>query len=129
MTEIAPIPKMPLAAKLRYRTEAAAFFTFIGFFRLFGLDGASAIGGWIGRNILYRTGTSQRGRDNLRKAYPEKSDAEIETILLEMWDNLGRTIAEYAHLDKLSMHGADPRLGVAGFDVLDTALAAGKGVM
>ena len=129
MTEIAPIPKMPLATMLRYRAEAAAFFTFIGFFRLFGLDGASAIGGWIGRNILYRTGTSQRGRDNLKKAYPEKSDAEIETILVEMWDNLGRTVAEYAHLDKLSMHGADPRLGVAGYDVLDKALAAGRGVM
>ena len=70
MTEIAPIPKMPLAMMLRYRAEAAAFFTFIGFFKLFGLDGASAIGGWIGRNILYRTRTSQRGRDNLKNAYP-----------------------------------------------------------
>lgn len=120
---------MPLAAKLRYRTEAAAFFTFIGFFRLFGLDGASAIGGWIGRNILYRTPTSQRGRDNLKKAYPEKNAAEIEAILLEMWDNLGRTIAEYAHLDKLSMFGPDPRLSADGIDVAKKALATGKGVM
>lgn len=129
MTEIAPIPKMPLMATLRYRAEAAVFFTFIGFFRLFGLDGASAIGGWIGRNILYYTPTSRRGRDNLKRAYPEKSKAEIEAILLEMWDNLGRTIAEYAHLDKLSMFGPDPRLSADGIDIAKKALATGKGVM
>jgi KDO2-lipid IV(A) lauroyltransferase len=129
MTEIAPIPKMPLATMLRYRAEAAGFFTVIGFFKLFGLDGASAIGGWIGRNILYRTRTSQRGRDNLKKAYPEKSDSEVEAILLEVWDNLGRTIAEYAHLDKLSMHGPDPRLQVANIKIVDDAMASGKGVM
>jgi KDO2-lipid IV(A) lauroyltransferase len=129
MSEIAPIPKMPFATMLRYRVEAAVFFAFIGFFKLFGLDGASALGGWLGRNIFYRTRTSQRGRDNLQKAYPEKSGAEIEAILLEMWDNLGRTVAEYAHLDKLSMHGPDPRLQVANLEIVDKAVASGKGVM
>ena len=129
MSEIAPIPKMPLPTMLRYRAEAAAFFTLIGFFKLFGLDGASEMGGWIGRNIFYRTRTSQRGRDNLQKAYPEKSGAEIEAILLEMWDNLGRTVAEYAHLKKLSMRGPDPRLAVANLDIVDQAVASGKGVL
>jgi KDO2-lipid IV(A) lauroyltransferase len=129
MSEIAPIPKMPFATMLRYRAEAAVFFTFIGFFRLFGLDGASALGGWLGRNVFYRTRTSQRGRDNLQKAFPEKSSAEIEAILLEMWDNLGRTVAEYAHLDKLSMHGPDPRLQVADIHYVDEAMASGKGIM
>jgi KDO2-lipid IV(A) lauroyltransferase len=129
MSEIAPIPKMPFATMLRYRVEAAVFFAFIGFFKLFGLDGASALGGWLGRNIFYRTRTSQRGRDNLQKAYPEKSSAEIEAILLEMWDNLGRTVAEYAHLDKLLMHGPDPRLQVANLEIVDKAVASGKGVM
>jgi KDO2-lipid IV(A) lauroyltransferase len=41
------------------------------------------------------------GRDNLRAAYPEKSDAEIETILSGVWDNLGRVAAEFVHLDEL----------------------------
>ena len=30
------------------------------------------------------------GRGNLRRAFPEKSDAEIEKILAGVWDNLGR---------------------------------------
>jgi KDO2-lipid IV(A) lauroyltransferase len=41
------------------------------------------------------------GRDNLRAAFPEKSDADIETILRGVWDNLGRVAAEIAHLDHI----------------------------
>jgi len=46
------------------------------------------------------------GRDNLKAAFPEKSDAEIETILRGVWDNLGRVAAEFAHIDRL--HIEDP---------------------
>jgi KDO2-lipid IV(A) lauroyltransferase len=41
------------------------------------------------------------GRENLRAAFPEKSDAEIETILRGVWDNLGRVGVEIAHLDHI----------------------------
>ena len=43
------------------------------------------------------------GRDNLRAAFPEKSDAEIEKILAGVWDNLGRVAAEFAHLDEFAI--------------------------
>jgi Kdo2-lipid IVA lauroyltransferase/acyltransferase len=41
------------------------------------------------------------GRQNLRAAFPDKSAAEIETILRGVWDNLGRVGAEIAHLDHI----------------------------
>jgi len=41
------------------------------------------------------------GRANLVAAFPEKSAAEIETILGGVWDNLGRVAAEFAHIDRL----------------------------
>jgi Kdo2-lipid IVA lauroyltransferase/acyltransferase len=41
------------------------------------------------------------GRANLRAAFPEKSDEEIEGILRGVWDNLGRVGAEFAHLDRI----------------------------
>jgi KDO2-lipid IV(A) lauroyltransferase len=47
------------------------------------------------------------GRDNLRAAFPEKSDAEIETILAGAWDNLGRVAAEFVHLDEFHVAGLD----------------------
>jgi KDO2-lipid IV(A) lauroyltransferase len=123
------LPTLSFGQKLRYGAEAAAFFTMIGFFRLFGTDTASALGGWIGRTIFYRTGTSKRARANLEAAYPEKSVAEREAIIVEMWDNLGRTTAEYAHLGKFSIHGDKPRLTVTGTQYAQDAIASGKGVI
>lgn len=41
------------------------------------------------------------GRANLKAAFPDKSDAEIEAILLGVWDNLGRVAAEFAHIDRI----------------------------
>ncbi|HEY1981669.1 MAG TPA: lipid A biosynthesis lauroyl acyltransferase [Xanthobacteraceae bacterium] len=45
------------------------------------------------------------GRQQLRAAFPEKSDAEIEKILGGVWDNLGRIAIEFAHLDEFSVDG------------------------
>ncbi len=43
------------------------------------------------------------GRANLAAAFPEKSPAEVEQILIGVWDNLGRVVAEFAHLDRLTI--------------------------
>ena len=120
-------PALTLSQKLRYGAEAAVFLVFMGFFRLIGLDAASAVGGFIGRNIFALTSANRRARRNLAMAFPEKSEAERDAIIRVMWDNLGRTVAEYAHLDKLGIHGADPRITVTGSEIL-TALR-GKGVL
>jgi Kdo2-lipid IVA lauroyltransferase/acyltransferase len=45
------------------------------------------------------------GRQQLRMAFPEKSDAEIEAILGGVWDNLGRIAIEFAHLDDFCVEG------------------------
>jgi len=123
-------PALPLAMRLRYGAEAAAFFSYIGFCRILGLRGASALGGFIGRNVFYRVRTiMNRARANLRAAFPEKTPAEVETIVREMCDNLGRTVAEYAHLDKFSLQGPNPRLEIVNREHGDKAVASGKGVM
>ena len=45
------------------------------------------------------------GREQLRAAFPEKTDDEIETILGGVWDNLGRIAIEFAHLDEFCVEG------------------------
>jgi len=128
-----PVPDSGVARtgfSLRYALESALFFTFIGFFRLVGVDAASAIGGFVGRNLFYRVGPiMNRARDNLRAAFPEKSTAEIEAIVLGMCDNLGRTVAEYAHLDKFSLHGPDARLEIVNREIADRVLAQDKAII
>src|SRR6187402_1485560 len=39
--------------------------------------------------------------DNLRHAYPEKSEEEIRAIALDMWGNMARLAAEYIFLEQL----------------------------
>jgi KDO2-lipid IV(A) lauroyltransferase len=102
----------------------------MGLFRLIGIDAASALGGFIGRHVFYRiTPVIDRARENLKAAYPGMQPAEMESIIREMCDNLGRTVAEYPHLDKLKLGGADPRLEIAGREHGDAAMARGKGAM
>ena len=43
------------------------------------------------------------GRHNLRLAFPEKSDAEIERILIGAWDNLARVAVEFTHLHEFCL--------------------------
>ncbi len=118
------------AERLRYIGEAIPFFLFMGFFRLLGIDAASALGGFIGRQVFYRVrGVMNRARENLRAAYPDMKPEEMERIIREMCDNLGRTVAEYPHLDKLKPHGPNPRLEIVGKDIADAEIARGKGVM
>src|SRR5262249_5099725 len=72
---------------------------------LFG-DAMRRIGPWLPEHRL--------GRANLRAAFPEKSPAEIETILTGVWDNLGRVAAEFPHLDRMwDYDRAHPKAGRA----------------
>jgi Kdo2-lipid IVA lauroyltransferase/acyltransferase len=123
------MPSLTFWQRIRYSYETAGFFILIGFFSLFAIDRASAIGGWIGRNLLAPTGLSARAYENLRLSFPEKNAAEIKRIVVAMWDNLGRVLAEYAHLGELSMLGADPRIDVVGADTVRAPVALGKGVL
>lgn len=112
-------PALSFSQKLRYGTEAALFLAFMGFFRLIGVDAASAVGGFIGREIFARTRVTKRARDNLIAAFPEKSEGERDAIIRTMWDNLGRTVAEYAHLDKFDLSGPNPRIQVNNLEEID----------
>ncbi len=98
-----------------HRLEYAIVVALFGLFGLLGIDRASAFGGasakFFGR-ILGRV--SQRAVNNLRMVYPDWDDKKIQETVDEVWENLGRTAAEYAHLKALTTTGGDPRIEVVG---------------
>src|SRR5687767_281053 len=79
-----------LLRSIRHALEAAVVLALYGALRLLPMDWASGIGGWLGRLLGPRLGITRRARRNLRLVMPELSEAEIERIVGEMWDNLGR---------------------------------------
>jgi KDO2-lipid IV(A) lauroyltransferase len=109
-SQLNPSP-LTLGQRLRYGAEAAVFFAFMALFRVIGLDKASRLGGWIGRNIFPLLPPDRVARANLAMAFPDKSREECDEIRRVMWDNLGRVVGEYPHLDAFSPKGEDPRIG------------------
>ena len=79
-------------------------------FRVIGLPAASRLGGFIGRNIFCWLPPDKVARANLLRAFPGKSQEERDAIRRTMWDNLGRVVGEYPHLDKFTPKGEDPRI-------------------
>jgi Kdo2-lipid IVA lauroyltransferase/acyltransferase len=69
--------------------------------RLTNPDRMADFAGWLMRTIGPLLPEHRIGRANLAAAFPEKSGAEVETILRGVWDNLGRVGAEFAQLDRL----------------------------
>ena len=122
-------PQLSFGERIRYTFETLGFFILIGFFKLFGIDRASNIGAWIGRELVAPSGMSKPAYANLRAAYPDKSLDDITRIVIGMWDNLGRVLGEYAHLGKLKYKSASPRIEVVGLENLHAAQARGKGLL
>ena len=80
---------------------AQLMFGFLNFLKLFPADGAMRFADWMTRQIGRRLKRHKLMLYNLRRAFPEKSEAELEEIALESWGNMGRLAAEYVFLDQL----------------------------
>ncbi len=106
-----------------YPLEAVLVYALYGFFKLLPIDTASAVGGWIGRNVGGRLGgANKKVRRNIANAMPELSAEQQNHIMTGMWDNLGRIMAEYAHLAELD----GSRVEVIGYEHVEAARASGK---
>ncbi|MHA7871458.1 MAG: lysophospholipid acyltransferase family protein [Hyphococcus sp.] len=104
---------------LSHRVEYGLALLLTGFFRLLGPDLSSAVAGRFMRIVGPRLGKYvQRGERNLQIAFPDWTQQEIRKALADVWENLGRTGAEYAHLDRIRIDGARPRILHSGFDAL-----------
>ncbi|MCJ2114434.1 lipid A biosynthesis lauroyl acyltransferase [Methylobacterium sp. E-025] len=88
--------------------------------RVLGPERAGDAGGALLRALGPWLPSHRTALTNLRAAFPDASEAEIRGIARSAWDNLGRTGAEYAHLDTLfDFDPADPatqRMQVEGLE-------------
>ena len=59
------------------------------------------------------------GLKNLELAFPEKSHAELESILQGVWDNLGRLVGEFPHVESIAKN--PKRVTLVGEEFLERA--------
>jgi len=82
-------------------TAAQLMFAFLSFLKLFPADPAIRFADRLVRWIGPKLKRHRLMLVNLRNAYPDKTDAELEQIALGSWGNMGRLAAEYVFLDRL----------------------------
>jgi KDO2-lipid IV(A) lauroyltransferase len=94
-------PSRPWTTRLRDAALSAGVWTLMRVMRLQPPRFASWNGGFWARLIGPYTSIHRVTLSNLRRAYPEKTEAEREAIARGMWDNLGRMAGEFVHLDRI----------------------------
>jgi KDO2-lipid IV(A) lauroyltransferase len=82
------------------------------------IDWASGGMGTLARFVGPHLKVSNLGRKNLNMAFPQKKPKEREKILQGVWENLGRVVGEFPHMDTIST--SPSRVEVVNGDLIDT---------
>ncbi len=110
--------------------EAAAARLLLGLFRRLGPVRASNLGGGLCRLIGPALPVSRVAHANLRLAMPELDAAARARIVQGVWENLGRTVAEFPHLGGLRYGTpAGPGWVVEGAEILLAQAERGGAVL
>jgi len=102
--------------KITWRIEAFFYDVLSLFLRLFPFAFISWLGGKLVGLIGPRTSKHKIARTGLELAFPEKSPAEIKTLLAQQWNNTGRTFAEFPLMHRVKAFEGD-RVKIEGLEI------------
>ena len=94
--------------------------------RVLPLRWGTSIGSFLFRTIGQRMRVARVAAQNVRRVFPELTDREVEALLENIWDNLGRGACEFAHMDRFSYDGSDPRIEIIGREHLEAMQSGGR---
>ncbi len=114
-----PAPRANNPVRFWHHIEYGLMGVLTGFFRLLGIDRASAFSGTVFRTIgpLIKP-VNKKALRNLRYVMPENSDQENRKIIRDIWENFGRTLAEFSMLDQFKPF-EDDRFELEGAEILE----------
>lgn len=111
--------------KIIYIFEAFFLSTLMAFLGLLSPATASNIGASVGRFIGPKLAASRKADRNIARAMPELDKVQRKKIIKDMWENLGRVIAEYPHLEKLAQSHTE----IINTDILTPLLEKNTGLI
>ena len=113
-----------------HRVEALAASAALFLFRTLGPVRASNLGGALGRTVGPWLPVSAVAHANLRLAMPGLDSPSRRRIVRGVWDNLGRTVAEFPHLAALRRNTpSGPGWVAVGAEVLEAQARTGGPVL
>jgi len=104
---------------LIYPAEAIALSLLLLIFWLPGLAVGSWLGGMFGRFIGPLFGITGIARQQIRLAFPDWADDKVDPTVRDMWENVGRTLAEYPHLYKFKRKFQSNEIPIEGKEILE----------
>lgn len=112
---------MRLAKRAEHWLVGQLAFAVLWLLRLLPPDSALAFADRTARRIGPLFGRHRVAVNNLRRAYPEKSEAEIQAIASDMWGNMARLAGEYLYLDRMFQEtpddGGPARIEISGEEI------------
>ncbi|APH58078.1 Lipid A biosynthesis lauroyl acyltransferase [Granulibacter bethesdensis] len=115
----------PLLMKVCHAIQGQALRLVLALLKALGAERASDLGGAVARRIGPYLPVSRVADRNLRLAMPELDAAARRRIIGGVWDNLGRTVAEYPHLPLLKRTQSGPGWEIEGEEILLAQAARG----
>lgn len=112
---------------LSWRIEAVFYDAFVAVVRSLPVDTASDLGAWLLKAIGPLSPVQKTVRQNIDIAFPDKDEAWKARVIRAQWDNLGRTFAEFAIMDRIRI--GNGRVEVVGLQRLKAIAESGKPVV
>ena len=110
--------------------EYVAFQTLAFLVQLMPISGAQWVGRRLGRIVYSPMGYRKEvTHSNLRRAFPEKSDAEIAAIARGAYENIGISLVEFAWFPKMSREQLGGMIHFDKPDIVQNAYNKGKGLI
>ncbi len=117
-------------ATLRQKVEAAALRLVVGLIGALPRGAARAVGAGIGAVLWHLLGRLRRvGLENLRRSFPDKTEAERAVILRGVYRSLGWQIGEFCKMPGYTAAQASEFIRYEGLEHCLAARAKGRGVL
>lgn len=113
--------------KIRYLLQGLMFGSAYRIFGAIPVTKASAVGASLGRCFGPMLARTQIARENLLQAFPQFEAAEIDRIIIAMWENLGRVLAEFPHVGKMDKEEFFRLVSVEGTEHVAAVKRGGSG--
>jgi len=118
---------MLLSTRIRYILETLLVTLAYRIAGALSIARASALGGKLLEKIGPHLRRTDIARNNIIKAMPELNNNQIDEIIKGMWNNLGRTLAEFPHMGKLDADTFTQLVEFNGLEHIVSANSLNKG--